>query len=318
MMHVLVLQGGQSLEHDVSLRSAATIVASLERLGHEVTLLTIGRDGRIPPSLLSCDADIIYPVMHGHQGEDGIIQAVAECTGLPYVSEDVTTSALGMDKALQAAVFSASGIQMAASRVLRRGERIPDDLFECGHYIVKMSSGGSSIGIVRCDRRHLHQALEEVFTYDEWALVQEEVTPLRELETLVVHDNRDGSTHVLGPVEILPSSPFYVYENKYSAGNRVVMPCDVELDADMKETIRDSALKAFSAVHGSLYMRVDFFLSGDRLLINEINTIPGSTPTSHFIYLAQEMGGLDRLVQFLIDSALARHAIRSSLRRTYG
>ena len=77
-MRVLVLEGGRSLEHDVSLRSAGTIVEALTRLGHEVSLMEIGMDGRIPPSLLEPDADIIYPVMHGHQGEDGIIQAVAE------------------------------------------------------------------------------------------------------------------------------------------------------------------------------------------------------------------------------------------------
>lgn len=317
-MRVLVLEGGRSLEHDVSLRSARTIVESLTRLGHEVSLMEIGMDGRIPPSLLEPDADIIYPVMHGHQGEDGIIQAVAECTGLAYVSEDVATSAIGMDKALQAAIFRDAGIQGARSCVLTRSEKIPDDLFDCPHYIVKMSGGGSSIGIVRCDRSHLEEALDEVFTYDERLLVQEEVTPLRELETLVVCDNRNMGIHVAGPVEILPSSPFYVYENKYCDSNRVVARAMLDLDEEMQERIRRTAIRAFRAVHGSLYMRIDFFLTPGRLLLNEINTIPGSTPTSHFIYLAEELGGLDALVQLLLDSALARHERRGGLRRSHG
>ena len=229
-------------------------------------------------------------------GEDGIIQAVAECTGLAYVSEDVATSAIGMDKALQAAIFRDAGIQGARSCILTRAEKIPDDLFDCPHYIVKMSGGGSSIGIVRCDRSHLEEALDEVFTYDERLLVQEEVTPLRELETLVVCDNRDMGIHVAGPVA----------------------RAKLDLDEEMQERIRRTAIRAFRAVHGSLYMRIDFFLTPGRLLLNEINTIPGSTPTSHFIYLAEELGGLDALVQLLLDSALARHERRGGLRRSHG
>ena len=305
-MRIMVLKGGSSLEHDVSLKSAATIESCLRRLGHEVLPITIGRDGALPQELFTCRAELAYPVMHGHQGEDGIIQGLLEALGLPYVSENVATSAIGMDKALQLALFRDAHIPCTQTVVVSRGDSLPELPFKSRQYIVKMASGGSSIGVEKCTEEGLAAAIEKVLSMDGRALIQPCIEPLRELECLVYHDNRNGATHFLGPVEVLASAPYFIYENKYSSAVSLLRPDEVAIDADTRRRIQDYAQRAFCALHGSLYMRIDFFLSGDRLTLNEVNTIPGSTASSHFNILCEEAGGLDVVVDTLIQSALAR------------
>ena len=313
-MRVLLLSGGSSLERDVSLCSAKVIRESLLRLGHIVHHIHLEDGWKADESFLQCD--IIWIAMHGHQGEDGIIQGLCECFDRPYVSEDVLTSAIGMDKNIQSALFAQAGISTVPSIMVRKGQKLPDSLFESERYIVKMNAGGSSIAMSLTDRSGLEAALNEVFLYDEAALIQKEIRPLRELECLALLDNRNDELSVLGPIEVNAKLPFYVYENKYSADIEVIRPENVNISKAMKDEIHRQAAAAFKAVHGSLYMRIDFFLSGDHLMINEINTVPGSSPTSHFNILAEEYGGLDKTVQMLLESALKRYNKRKELRRS--
>lgn len=306
----MLLKGGSSPEFEVSLRSAQTIEAALRRLGHEVVAITIPRDGRIPAEVFTIRADLAYPVMHGHQGEDGIIQGMLEALGLPYVSEDVLTSAVGMDKAIQTALFRDAHIPVVETAVVERGESMPP-LPEADEYIVKVACGGSSIGVEKCSPAELEAVIAKVLELDRRVLVQPCIKPLRELECLVYKDNRDGTKHFLGPVEVMASAPYFVYENKYSSAVSLIRPDKVDIAQGTREALRDYALRAFDTIHGSLYMRIDFFLSDGRLTLNEVNTIPGSTPTSHFNILCEQAGGLDAVLDVLIHSALARKADHS-------
>ena len=305
-LHVLLLKGGRSPEHDVSLRSAATVRESLIMLGHKVEEVLIGRSGRIPPALFESHADIAWISMHGAQGEDGTVQALLECLGMPYVSENVMTSAVGMDKDMQTRIFKEAGLRTVPTLKLDRVE-IPSNLPQSRRYIVKMNHGGSSIGMEAVEREGLEAAVARVLEMDDSVLVQPLLEPLRELETLVMKDNRTGEVHAYGPVEVIATKPYYVYENKYSAASTSLLRKDgIDIDESTLDEIRKSAIKAFNALSGSLYMRVDFFLYNGVVYINEVNTIPGSTPTSHFNVLSEEMGGFDKAVAFLLDSALAR------------
>lgn len=305
-MTVMLVKGGPSLEYDVSLRSAALIRKTLENLGHEVREVLIPRDGELPRQLFCEKCDLVWPVTHGRLGEDGCLQGLFECLRIPYASEDVATSALGMDKDLQLRLFSASGIPCPRTVTLTGTGNLDQVVFSCDEYIVKMCCGGSSIGVRKCTRSTLAAAVESVLEMDERVLVQECVTPLRELECLVLC-REDGEIMVLGPVEVMAGKPYYIYENKYSSSTSCV---PAELDSALGSRLKDYAIKAFRAVHGSLYMRVDFFLSGSKLMINEINTIPGATATSHIIPLSGWIGGMENLVSVIISAALERHRQR--------
>ena len=306
-MRICLVKGGPSLEYDVSLKSAKTIRTTLEELGHEVEEILIPKTGKLPHALFTSRCDLFYPVMHGHMGEDGLIQALFELLDRPYVSEDVLTSSIGMDKDTQLRLFAQAGIPTARTVCLRQSDKLPDRLFDAEHYIVKMNSGGSSIGIEKADRKGLDAALARVFELDERVLIQEEISPLRELECLVFYDYSDDEVKVAGPIEVSASAPYYVYENKYSDRVRCIPPEEVLIDEEIRNKITQYAARAFRAVHGSLYMRVDFFLSGSRLMINEINTIPGSTPSSHLLVLAGQAGGMKAFVSNLIENALIRY-----------
>ncbi len=305
-MKIFLLSGGKSPEYDVSLKSAKVIKNSLLRLGHEVEEAVIPRDGKVPSSLFNTSADLIYPVMHGREGEDGSIQGLADCLGLPCASERVLTSAIGMNKHIQLLLFEKAGIPTVPTIAVKKGESYDLSALKGEEFIVKMNSGGSSIGVYRTKLDGIDEALKKVFKLDEFALIQPYVTPLRELECLAVKDNRNGKTSILGPLEVLSSSPYYIYENKYSDDVSVVTGDAVKVRKEIKEKIRALSLQAFEAIQGSLYMRIDFFLSGDEIFINEINTIPGSTEHSHFNILAVEAGGLDAVVETIVQSALAR------------
>lgn len=325
-MKILLIKGGKSLEHNISLKSAQTVRETLENMGHEVTDLLLPSSGEIPLTLFQGDYDIAYPVMHGRLGEDGCIQGLLELIGKPYVSERVFTSSIGMNKLKQHEILHYSDIPLVPTIGLKRGrgedERmlLEDFTKQFSEFIVKINGGGSSIGVFSCDRDSLEDAVEEAFTYDDTVLVQKKITPLRELECLVVKD-RDGRILTAGPLEVIADKPYTDYSNKYSSAvTHVIEAKDNEnLSHETVDTLHSLAARAFDALDGSLYMRIDFFMDGDGMIyLNEVNTIPGSTPTSHFNILARELGGFGAVLNIMLESALARHEREKDLRRLYG
>ena len=260
---------------------------------------------------------VVLPILHGPNGEDGTVQGLLELAGLPYVGSGVLGSAVAMDKVMAKTVLDAEGIAQPAWRAVRRSDpgRDPGTLArlvaELGPTVfVKPANMGSSIGVTKATGvDELTAALDDAFRYDDLAVVEEAVDA-RELECAVL-GNEEPRASVVG--EILPGAEFYDYEDKYAAGvAQTVVPAD--LDPDTAEAARTLALRTFRALRAEGMARVDMFLAGDELMVNEINTIPGFTPISMYPMLWQSSGlSYPALIDELVGLALERHERRARL-----
>ena len=366
-LRVGVVFGGRSGEHEVSLASAASVIAALERGGHAVVPIGIARDGRwvvggdplralaaearigLPsadptgtvkkaladraetvevaadgalarvepagglPAHVSGAVDVVVIMLHGPYGEDGTIQGVLEMADIPYTGAGVLASAVGMDKVTMKTLFRAHGLPIVDFVVVDRrewdrdpaavGRRVADAIgFPC---FVKPSNLGSSVGISKVrTASELSPALDEAARHDRRIMVERAVHA-REIEVSVL-GNHDPVTSL--PGEIVYESEWYDYATKYAEGQaRLVVPAP--LDEAVTARIRELSIAAFRAIDCAGMARVDFFLEGDRVLVNEINTIPGFTSTSGYARM-WEASGLDyvALVDRLLELALERHA----------
>ena len=321
---VAVLLGGRSSEHEVSLASGASVAAGLREAGHTVTEILIGRDGvwRIDGAIVRVglgerlDAyDVIFPVLHGPFGEDGTVQGLLECLDMPYVGAGVLASALCMDKVAFKQVMAAAGIPQVASVALEQAEHADDPaqsarrVAALGYPVfVKPARLGSSVGIARvADPGGLPAALEQAFGHDPLVIV-EALAPGIEVECSVI-GNVDPL--VSPPGEILLAGGeggWYDYEAKYTPGGmELVVPARISPDA--RERVRRLAAETFAATGCRGLARVDFFVDGETVLVNELNTMPGFTPTSVFGSLFAADGiPYPELLHRLVELALARHA----------
>ncbi len=309
-MRVAVLGGGRSSEHDVSLASAEAVRAGLLAGGHEPVDVRIARDGRwsrdgdrlaLEPGdgLLGCE--VAFPVLHGPFGEDGTVQGLLELLDLPYVGAGVAASALAMDKALFKDLMAAHGVPQVDYAVVRQGERPPIG----APVFVKPARLGSSVGIAKAwSEADLEGALQGAFAHDPVALVER------------FSDGIEVECSVLGHSEPLASQPgeivirgsdWYDYEAKYSDGGMELL-VPPRVPESVREEVRRLAVEVFRLVGCSGMARVDFFVEGDVVLVNELNTIPGFTSTSVYAKLFEASGVpyvelLDRLLRL----ALERH-----------
>lgn len=340
-MTVLLFQGGSSVERDVSFESAAYVEKILTEMGHTVKTITVDCDGSYsfegrcvfisPASGLftsngKIEADVAFPMIHGHGGEDGTLQSLLECAHIAYVSEDIATSALCMHKSLANDIFTANGLTTPLSLVLSTDTEYTDNdieyIFSClgtHDVVLKPEAGGSSIGvhiIKNASADDIRRALSDVAEYDVKALVQEYIHSARELEAGVFADPGTGNITVMGPVEVATDSSFLDYESKYSDASRIIEADKLGLSEEKLEEIRMSAITAFEAVKGSSYMRVDFLYSEEKLYINEINTIPGMTKHSHFPAIAGGKHSLMMVFDLLIQGAIRRFERENSLKRS--
>jgi len=361
-LRVGIVYGGRSGEHEISLRSAASIVAALDPAKYEIVPVAITKDGRWlsgPESLrllevaqrdlapvpehgsevmLPADPtrhgllplgrgratalDVVFPVLHGTYGEDGTIQGLLELADLPYVGAGVLASAVGMDKAIMKAIFRDAGIPVCRWLVTRAGEETPDALarrvaaelgFPC---FVKPANLGSSVGITKVkEPAALAAAVAEAGEYDPKVVIEEAIDA-REFECAVL-GNQAPEASVVG--ELVPSHEFYDYVDKYvDQGAQVTIPA--QLPADTSDAMRALALRAFRAVDCSGLARVDFFLerATGRILVNEINTMPGFTTISMYPKLWEASGlSYPQLLDRLIDLAIERHATRNQRRLSF-
>jgi D-alanine-D-alanine ligase len=362
-LRVGVVYGGRSGEHEVSLRSAASIVQALDPARYDVVPVAITKDGRWlsgPDSLrLLLQAaqtalqavpahgtevtvvpepsrhallplqpgegrplDVVFPVLHGTFGEDGTVQGLLELADLPYVGAGVLASAVGMDKAVMKSIFRDAGIPVCRWRVVRAGDEAPEQVAErVGAELgwpcfVKPANMGSSVGISKVKRAdEFPAALAEAVAYDRKVVIEEAVDG-RELECAVL-GNEVPETSAVG--ELVPSREFYDYADKYvDAGARTIIPAP--LPAQTSAAVRAMAARAFTAIDCSGLARVDFFLErgSGRLLVNEINTMPGFTAISMYPKLWEATGlPLPRLLDRLIALAFARHAARRQRRLSF-
>jgi len=263
--------------------------------------------------------DVVFPLLHGPRGEDGTVQGLFELAGVPYVGAGVAASAVGMDKVLMKNLFLQAGLPVvpfvAIPRTLWQADPVTVAAqveatvgYPC---FAKPANMGSSIGISRVEGPHeLAVALDLAAGYDRRLLVEQAVGGPRELECGVL-GNDAPEVSVVGEVRVADDALFYDYDAKYQPGaSGLVIPAAV--DPDIAARIRDLACRAFLAIDGAGMARVDFFLSADgQLYVNEINTIPGFTPTSMFPLLWAASGvPYPALIDQLVALALERHTSR--------
>jgi D-alanine-D-alanine ligase len=322
-LRVAVLGGGRSSEHEVSLASAASVAAGLREAGHQVAPITIDRDGvwhadgddaelSLRPGRGFDGADVVFPVLHGPFGEDGTVQGLLECLEVAYVGAGVLASALCMDKVLFKELMARAGLPQVDYRALAEPDFAADpagalaSLAPLGLPVfVKPARLGSSVGIVRAaSAEELAPALEQAFAHDPLAIVEAAATGL-EVECSVIGNGEPVASQ---PGEIMLAtgeSGWYDYEAKYTPGGmQLIVPA--RLPDAVRERVRALAVEVFLKSGCSGLARVDFFVEGEEVLVNELNTMPGFTPTSVFGSLFAASGIpypelLDRLVHLALE-----------------
>lgn len=313
-MRVAVLSGGRSSEHEISLRSGTSVAAGLREAGHEVVEVLIERDGRwsagertvsLEPGggLLGCDA--AFPALHGPFGEDGTVQGLLECLGVPYAGPNVLSASVAMDKLVFKRLcafhgfpqvgFCQAGVEGWRERAARLGLPV----------WVKPSRLGSSVGISRVDASdRLDEAVAEAERHDPRVIVEAHAEG-REVECSVIGNDR---VEISQPGEVRPRGEWYDFQSKYSEGGM-----ELEVPARIGEAatarVRELAGAVYAAIANTGLARCDFFVGeGGEVLVNELNTIPGFTSTSVFGKLFEASGiTYPQLCDRLVTLALERH-----------
>ena len=282
---VAVVGGGQNCEHDVSLASAAAVAAALDPATYDVVPLTIGRDGTwrdrgLRPIGLSGAAqvlrscDVVFPVVHGPRGEDGALAALCELAGLPYVGSGIRPGALAMDKWTTKLVARALGIATAPGGLVTASTAA--HLRWTHPVVVKPAAAGSSIGVsLVTSAEALRPALDAALALDERVLV-EDVVDGREIDVAVLR-RADGSV-VAGPALEIVGDGLFDFDAKYGGHADFRVPAALD-DVDAK-ALEDAALATYDALGCAGVARVDFFLTADGPVLNEVNTVPGMTEHS--------------------------------------
>lgn len=332
-MELAIVYGGRSGEHDVSCKSARSILAHLDRDRYAITEVVIGRDGGwhvdgLPVSLGDAlrtlgRADVVFPALHGPYGEDGTVQSLLELVGVPYVGSGVLASATGMDKEFTKKILTADGLRVADGVVLRPGadDVSPADRARLGLPVfVKPARAGSSLGVTRVDDwARLPAALDTARASDGKVLVEAGVAG-REIDVAVLQ-HPDGTLRAGPPLEIRVAGghDFFDYDAKYTAGE-VVFDIPARLDPDTTALLQRLALRAFTALDCRGLLRVDFFLpdGGGEPIVNEVNTFPGFTAASQYPRMWQAAGmSYPDLLDTLIATAAAAgvRALTAAARR---
>jgi D-alanine-D-alanine ligase len=281
--------------------------------GDKAYLETLKSESEIAP------LDVVLPVMHGTYGEDGCIQGFLELLNVAYVGCDVLGSAVGMDKDVMKRLLRDAGLPVGKFFSLREHELSPKKIDEIINELkfpifVKPANLGSSVGISKChNEEELKAGIKEATKYD-MKLIFEEYIEGREIEVSVLGNHLPVASL---PGEVILENEFYDYEAKYESGSSLEIPA--KLDKDMITVIQELAIKTFEALNCTGMARVDFFLKEDgRLIISELNSIPGFTDTSMFPRLWEAEGiPFTDLLDKLINLALETRHRKDKLKRSY-
>lgn len=348
--NVVVLYGGVSTEHEVSKISAATIISNIPEAKYNIIpvyITTEGRwllyDGSIDniknirwdklgtQALLSTDrayggllrivgekvktipVDVVFPILHGKNGEDGSVQGLLEMSGIPYVGCGILASAISMDKTFTKIIVKNIGINQAAHLSFTENDNT-DKILKAARYkigypcFVKPARSGSSVGISRAENKaELNEAIENAFNFDSKIIIEKEIKG-RELECAIIGYGPDN-VRASQVGEIIAGSTFYDYDAKYvNQQSKTIIPAGIP--EEVSEKIRSLALKIFMAVDGYGLARVDFFWDeeSNSVIFNEINTMPGFTSISMYQKLWEHEGvDLPELLDELIEMAELRN-----------
>lgn len=350
-----VLFGGKSAEHEISLRSAKNVIEALDKGKYEPVLIGIDKNGRwlyneqtslilhadnvekislnqesenvalIPQSEgqlsgVGQKVDVVFPILHGPLGEDGTIQGLLKLANIPFVGAGVLGSAVGMDKDVMKRLLRDAGLPIGNYLTLRSHQQRPT--FEtvtnklglpC---FVKPANLGSSVGINRVDNEEQYQvALDEAFSFDHKIIIEEFIDG-REIECAIL-GNEDPKASIPGEISFTHS--FYSYEAKYLDDQGYKIDIPAKISEDQINEIQQVAIRTFQVLECEGFARVDVFLTKDgKILVNEINTIPGFTQISMYPKLWEASGIpysdlIDQLLQLAISRFEKEKQIKSSV-----
>src|ERR1700689_2721812 len=316
--NVAVIYGGRTGEHEISHRSAKSIIEALDTEKYKVLHYVISKEGKWSPRPIvpepggNAGIDVVFPVLHGTFGEDGTVQGLLELADLPYVGAGVLASSISMDKEMMKRVAKERGLPVVEYRVVSGSSGAA-----CGELgfpvFVKPANLGSSVGISKARNcEELKAALELARAYDRKVIVERGIVG-REFECAVLGNENPIAA---APCEILPSREFYDYDDKYLLDQaQTVIPAN--LSPQQTAELQRLAVECYRAVECEGMARVDFLLESatGKLYINEINTIPGFTSISMYPKMWEYSGlAMPELIDRLIQLALERHAAKKRLR----
>lgn len=344
-VRVAIIFGGRSAEHEVSLQSAKNVIAALDKKKYEPVLIGIDKTGCwylhdlahyllnetdpkliglaksnkelvVPPTPLApknLGIDVVFPVLHGTFGEDGTIQGFLKLANVPFVGAGVLGSAVGMDKDVQKRLLRDAKIPVAKFFTYTAPPAkspLPYPVF------VKPANTGSSVGISKAhNQKEFTKAVNEAFRYDRKILIEETITG-REIECSVLGNENPVASL---PGEVLSTHEFYDYEAKYIDENGAVLKIPAKLTRAQVKEIQTLAVKAYQILCCEGMARVDMFLQKNgKVLINEINTIPGFTKISMYPKLWEASGiSYTQLIDKLITLALERFEKEQKIKTSY-
>jgi D-alanine-D-alanine ligase len=349
---VAILYGGRSVEHGVSVNSARNIFEFIDKERFEPLPIGITESGQwfltqgvtkdisqgkalgllLDPKsagiilLASGDRikiDIVFPVLHGTDGEDGSIQGLIKAIDLPMIGTGVLGSSISMNKVVAKRLLKESGVPVTkflaftfAERSKIKFETIVNKLGI--PFMVKSASLGSSVGVSKVSKRtEFKEALEEAFRYDHEVIVEEFIEG-REIECAIL-GNTPAQASNPGEIVISKNYDFYTFDAKYVDPEAVTIQVPAQLESTAIRTIRRASLKAYQALRCEDFARVDLFLTKrGKIYVNEINTIPGFTNSSMFPMMWKERGiSFTELISKLIDFALDRHQNNKRIERGF-
>lgn len=335
-MILCVIFGGNSSEYEVSLRSASAVIENIRKDRYDVIKIGVSRSGEWYKTNASVDKirndrwkndsekiiidinarafltdkgerikpDIIFPVMHGENVENGTLQGLFESMGARYIGCKTKASAVCFDKHLSKLVAEKCGIAVSKYRVAYKGEAIENVIKKIKGLrlplFVKPAECGSSCGITKIkDVNNLYKALETAFKYSKKVLIEEAVNG-KEIEISVLESN--GSLIISDCGELIYKSDFYDYDTKYRSSD-VGYNIPANIDTLLSQRIKEYAKKLFRALECSSLSRIDFFVTENEVIFNEINTMPGFTEISMYPMLLEKMGiSFEELIDMLIKN----------------
>ena len=334
---VLLLFGGESSEHDVSISSARNVYAAIDDDKFTVQLCYIDRQGKwwllesldqnidtssapqlLPvlggkgfvtmPDQIVIKPDVVLPILHGRNGEDGSVQGLSQLLHIPIVGCETTSSGTAMNKLATKEILKANNIPVIPYEVHRVYDAIPDfgklTMRLGSPLFVKPARSGSSVGVSKVrSGSEFKEALEEAHKHDSIVLIEQAILG-RELEVAVL--GTPPFHRISGVGEVVPGEDFYTYDDKYASGSSAKVVIDPELGAEIKERILNMTARIFEMLDCKGLARVDFMLSeGGELYLMEVNTMPGFTNISMYPKLWRQQGiSYPQLIEQLIEDAL--------------
>lgn len=306
-LKVIILSGGKSSEHEVSLISGRQVAEKADKNKYEITAVVLPKSGEGIEKLLKTKADVVFIAMHGPFGEDGTVQGMLEMAGIPYTGPGVLASSIGMDKIMFRKLMKSEKIIIPKYVFLSKKDdpKIIKKVLGNPPYFVKPHNQGSSVGasIVK-NNKDLDKALKLAFKYSPLVLVDEYIKGM-EVTCAVLGNSKPEALPV---IEIVPKNEFFDYESKYTeSGAQEIVPA--RISKQMTEKIQKLSIDVYKAIGARGFSRIDFIIKDDRTpVVLEINTIPGLTPASLLPKAAEAHGiGYTLLIDKIIDYAIKRN-----------